>query len=189
MKLFLWTPILFLSTAGCMSNQGLETESWATNNVYRLWYVEKGMTQAEVRLKMGEPYERASYQLEGDKYDTWFYVTKGTVLGQSRMVPQNLTPLTFLNGSLVGWGYPYYNTIRERYERENPEKNGPCVFLWPPLEECLAMSKKEEPPKEEGSEDDQEDSEETQDSQKKRRFDKRDDKMLEEEQEQDFDYW
>lgn len=181
MRFLFWLPVLSLSLS-CMSNQGLETEARATDNIYRLHYVEKGMSELEVRNRMGDPYDKESYVIEEDRYDTWFYITKPTVLGQSRMVPQNLTPLTFLNGSLVGWGYPYYNDVRSRYEELNPSLPVSAFFFFSPSQEAsiFAMAKKEkEPPPE--SQDPPNEEEDP--------LDKRDDRMLEEEKEQDFDYW
>lgn len=77
-------------------------------NQYRLARVRKGMGQKQVLQVMHKPYKYETFEIEEDVYDVWFYVTRTTVLDQSRMVPQNLTPLTFKNGILVGTGYTYY---------------------------------------------------------------------------------
>jgi len=82
------------------------------------------MDERRVLQIMHRPYSYETYEFDGDVYDVWFYVTKPTGLDQTRMVPQNLTPLTFKNGTLVGTGYSWYyyamNGEAAEYERDNP---------------------------------------------------------------------
>ncbi|OGN68685.1 MAG: hypothetical protein A3I67_02965 [Chlamydiae bacterium RIFCSPLOWO2_02_FULL_45_22] len=93
---------------GCLASNGLTYESIATTNQYHLAKVRKGMSETQVLQIMHKPYSYESFQAEGDIYDVWFYVTWPTGLDQTRMVAQNLTPLTFKNGILVGTGYSWY---------------------------------------------------------------------------------
>lgn len=112
--------------AGCMANQGLGTQAWSENNTYNLWRISKGMDQAVVLQIMHKPFRYETFEVDQDVYDVWFYITRPTVLGQSRMVPQNLTPLTFRNGVLIDIGYVYYNyLLKEEKARAKTAKNLP----------------------------------------------------------------
>lgn len=108
---------LLLFFAGCVANNSLQYASIAEDNLYHIARVRKGMEEKEVLQIMHKPYSYESFQVEDDIYDVWFYVTRATGLEQSRMVPQNLTPLTFKNGVLVGTGYYwYYYAMKEQAE-------------------------------------------------------------------------
>jgi outer membrane protein assembly factor BamE (lipoprotein component of BamABCDE complex) len=120
-----------------MSNKGLETDTVSENNRYRLSRVRKGMYEAQVLSIMRQPYQYETFDLGEDVYDVWFYITNPTVLGQSRMVAQNLTPLSFKNGVLVGTGYDYYYYItremaKQRAAEMPPEPATPLVEPRPP---------------------------------------------------------
>lgn len=110
-KIMKWQlPLLFLLSA-CVSNDGLGSSAVAENSIYGLSRVRIGMNQSQVLKIMHKPYKQETVEYQGNTYNVWFYVTRPTVLGQSRMVPLNLTPMTFENGVLVGWGFDYYNYI------------------------------------------------------------------------------
>ncbi len=100
--------ILGLFIAGCMASNGLQYEAMSETNQYHLARIRKGMSQRQVLCIMHKPFSYETFQVDDDIYDVWFYVTRPTGLDQTRMVPQNLTPLTFKNGVLVGTGYNYY---------------------------------------------------------------------------------
>lgn len=99
---------LGIFAGGCLANNGLQYQAMSETNQYHLARVRKGMSQRQVLQIMHKPYSYETFQVEDDIYDVWFYVTQTTVLDQTRMVPQNLTPLTFKNGVLVGTGYHWY---------------------------------------------------------------------------------
>lgn len=132
-----WFILSGLCITGCMSNKGLETDAVSENNRYRLSRVRKGMYEAQVLSVMKQPYQYETFNLGEDVYDVWFYVTNPTVLGQSRMVAQNLTPLSFKNGILVGTGYDYYYYItremaKQRAAETPPVEKKPLVQPRPP---------------------------------------------------------
>ena len=134
-----WCGLIFsgICLAGCMTNKGLETDAVADNNRYHLSKVRKGMYEAQVLSIMRQPYKYESFELGEDIYDVWFYVTNPTVLGQSRMVAQNLTPLSFKNGVLVGTGYDYYYYVTRESAKQAaaalpPEPKTPPVQPRPP---------------------------------------------------------
>jgi hypothetical protein len=108
---------LLLCLAGCMGNDGLGTMTAAQNNVVNLSRLKNGMTETEVLSIMHDPYSRQNIVLGADSYDVLFYVTHPSVLGQISMVKRNLTPLTFKNGTLVGWGFVYYNHLQKEKEK------------------------------------------------------------------------
>jgi len=83
------------------------------------------MGEKQVLQIMHKPYQYESFEVCGDIYDVWFYVTRTTGLDQSRMVPQNLTPLTFKNGVLVGTGYYWYYFAMREQAAEVAAKNPP----------------------------------------------------------------
>ena len=105
---------LLASLSGCIANNTLADAAISETSVNRLSRVYLRMNQEEVLQIMHAPYERESYRVGEDRYDVWFYITTVTVLGQSRMVPKNLTPLTFRNRQLVGVGYDYYHWVQRK---------------------------------------------------------------------------
>lgn len=115
----IWWIASTLAIAGCVSNTALQYDAISTNNIYHLARVRKGMGERDVLFIMKQPYRYETFEIGEDIYDVWFYVTQTTVLGQSRMVPQNLTPLTFRNGTLVGTGYDYYYYLIHEEAKQN----------------------------------------------------------------------
>lgn len=110
-----WLILSSVFLASCVSNNALQYEAVSSNNVSHMARVRQGMSEKQVLYIMHKPYKYETFEVEDDIYDVWFYVTKTTGLDQSRMVPQNLTPLTFKNGVLVGTGYYwYYFAMREQ---------------------------------------------------------------------------
>jgi len=97
-----------------MPNNGLSDTATAEVNVFHIARLERGMNQVQVLKIMRHPYSDQVFILDNDTYDVWFYVTSRRVLGQSRMMPMNMTPLAFKNGILIGWGNAYYNLIKKR---------------------------------------------------------------------------
>lgn len=120
-----WVVLAGLSVAGCMASNGLEYESVSTTNLYHIARIRKGMSERQVLHIMHKPYSYESFQVENDIYDVWFYVTRPTGLDQTRMVPQNLTPLTFKNGILVGTGYYWYYYAMKEEASEVAAQAGP----------------------------------------------------------------
>jgi outer membrane protein assembly factor BamE (lipoprotein component of BamABCDE complex) len=103
-----WLLLSGFVLSSCIANNCLHDDSVAQNNLYHIARIRKGMSEKEVLYIMRKPYSYETFQVGDDVYDVWFYVTRTTGLGQTRMVPQNLTPLTFKNGILVGTEYYWY---------------------------------------------------------------------------------
>ena len=112
---------------GCVANDGLGSSSTAQINIDHLSRLCVGMNQTEVLGIMQQPYSQQTFNMDESVFDVWFYVTKPTVLGQTRMVPMNLTPLTFKNGELIGWGFSYYNYLVKRKKAANKILKGPTA--------------------------------------------------------------
>jgi hypothetical protein len=181
---------LILCVSCSMSNnQGLSTLSSSEVNIQRMSRLIVGMGQLDVLELMRRPYSYESFQIDKDTYDVWFYVTMPTVLGQSRLVPQNLTPLAFKNGVLIGWGYRYYNSFVKNKGLPEKESKKPASpedkALEKPLDQPVAMSDRkapQDPPKKKGEESgkkEEDDRPPSKDSQE----------MLEDDSEYDFNTW
>ncbi len=121
-------PIAFITLfalAGCsVGNDSLYTGSVSEKNINNLARLDIGMNQAAVLQIMRKPYDSEVLQIGSDSYELWYYITSVTGLGQTRMVAQNLTPLAFKNGTLIGWGYDYYRWLmkQEGLERQAQKK-------------------------------------------------------------------
>lgn len=121
-RLFILASIL----TGCLASNALTYTAESTTNQYHLARVRKGMSEKQVLQIMHKPYSYETFHAEDDIYDVWFYVTKPTGLDQTRMVAQNLTPLTFKNGILVGTGYTwYYYAMKAQAMELEPQKPVP----------------------------------------------------------------
>jgi len=117
---------LLLAMSSCMWNGGLTTASQSERNIDNLARLSAGMNRDDVMHIMHRPYSTQTFTMEGIDYEVWFYVTRATVLGQSRMVPHNLTPLTFKEGELIGIGFDYYNyLVKYKEDQEHPKKKAP----------------------------------------------------------------
>ena len=121
--------LLFLCSGCSTTNMVLTTQSAGENNLHRLAHVSIGMSPPEVLEIMKKPYACEIFNYKGDEYEIWFYVTARTTLDQGKMSPLNLTPLTFKNGILIGWGFDYYRFLRRqqrfRYSRPRPAPKPP----------------------------------------------------------------
>ncbi len=185
-----------------MGNMGLSSLADSETNISNLTQVSKGMTEREVLRAMRQPYEYDTICIGEDVYDIWFYTTSPTVLGQSRMVPQNLTPLVFKNGILIGQGYNIYDaillkrgappkapTLKKHREDKSLEKALEAMNKRsdPPPPPMTRTLDEEVPPDEDNPNDHPEKTPEK--PEKKKAFDKEGNRMNEDASEQDFDYW
>lgn len=119
-----WLSLLLLT--GCMANNGLGSAAMSEDNIWNLSRLCIGMNESQVLHVMNHPYMKRSFENQGDVYQVWFYVTRPVGLDQSRLVRQNLTPLTFENGVLLGWGFDFYHQVIRKIEKPiTPEKAAP----------------------------------------------------------------
>lgn len=176
-----------------MVSNSLEYLAVSDKNVNHLMQVEKGMTEREVMWIMHKPFKFEVIHLGEDVYDVWFYVTRTTVLDQTRMVPQNLTPLTFKNGILVGKGYDYYNFLVE--EEENLLYPRPKKTQRKEMDESKGLERALEgrPTAMSNGTQRVDDSEQSEERPRKKAngydWDEQAEEMQDEEEEQDFNFW
>jgi hypothetical protein len=131
---------VLLVLQSCATSDALKTTAISERNVDNLARLNLGMTQSQVLGIMRDPYKDESFQLAEDQYDVLFYVVKPTVLSQTRMVPFNLTPLTFKNKILVGTGYSYYSWLKDKLVES--QKLNPALqigYTFNQLPEMLSM--------------------------------------------------
>jgi len=185
-----------LCLASCMASNGLGSLAVSDKNVYHLAQVRKGMTEREVFFVMRQPYECETFFIDEDVYDVWFYVTKPTGLGQTRMVPQNLTPLTFKNGILIAKGYDYYRYLQKEEARIERNAQAPLEEETPKELEDKALEKALEAPKKPLSMAKRPSKQSPDDPKAPPPAEKEDpgldeegEKMQEQESEQNFDFW
>lgn len=105
-----------LLLTGCMANNGLGSYAESQNNIWGLSRLCVGMNESQVLQIMRYPYSKKTLKCEGATYEFWYYVTRQAGLDQSRLVRQNLTPLTFENGMLLGWGHDFQRYILSQLE-------------------------------------------------------------------------
>ena len=67
-----WLILSVACLAGCMANNALQYDSVATNNLYHLARVRKGMNETQVLQIMRQPYDYETFELGEDIYDVWF---------------------------------------------------------------------------------------------------------------------
>lgn len=96
--------------------------SMTQENIWNLSRLEIGMKQKEVRRIMHDPYKTQIIADDHAGFEIWFYVTRPAALDQNRLVRQNVTPLTFENGVLQGWGFEYYDKVVKNKTPRSQEK-------------------------------------------------------------------
>jgi len=96
----------FLFVGGCGPMKGIE----ASFNRSRLNRLELGMTQDTVKKVMGKPYIREAYELK----EVWLYITAWQADGYT--TSDEMTPLVFENGILIGWGSRFIDENIRKYE-------------------------------------------------------------------------
>jgi len=95
------------------------------------------MSTKEVEIILNKPFKVERVRMDKREYKIWFYLTKGTYLGQTEFIDENFTPFIFYKNRLKGWGYNFYNyffnidNIREREERGKYTED---KDEWPPNE-------------------------------------------------------
>ena len=139
MKNRLLLILLIIVLGGCAGSP-LQTSVEAERHLSNMTDVEIGMSQSDVRSIMGNPYKVEKRTMEGIVYEVWYYITRGALLSQTRLIDSNFTPLVFLSGYLRGWGWNYYNYLfdinnaRFRREEEMRQRYTDDRNEWPPNE-------------------------------------------------------
>jgi len=192
--------LLFLFLVGCVANDTLRSAAIADNNTYGLARLCIGMSEHQVLAIMRHPYSKKTIEYKGNRYDVWFYATRMVGLGQSRLVPQNLTPLTFENGMLMGWGFDYYNYAlkQQKEKKETPPEEPPTKKqrgIQKDLNDLKQVSMSSRPAQQPKGKapsvprQGQGDSEYEEDDREDRYLDEEGEKMIDDENDQNFNFW
>jgi len=106
MKKVVVVLLLVAPLCGCGYMKGME----AASNRGKLHKLEIGMTQDAVMEVMGKPYKREAYESQ----EVWFYITELQADGYTTL--DEMTPLVFENGTLIGWGSKFVDENIKKYE-------------------------------------------------------------------------
>jgi outer membrane protein assembly factor BamE (lipoprotein component of BamABCDE complex) len=148
--------ILILSLVSC-STTLITTGTISDQNRINISSLQVGMTQDQVVGVMGYPYKAEQKSYNGMEYEVWYYITEPSILGQTRLVTRNFTPLVFEEGLLKGWGRNFYkftfNIDNEKWKREMEQKQKYTNDKeeWPRNEHIMILPMNEEPSSEQQS--------------------------------------
>lgn len=131
-KVFLLTILLSLSTFSCVG--GLDSfRNDNRNNILRLSI---GMSKSQVdkimgrnsdsgnetyqakfvgAIKVSNPYKSEILQGKDKLYEVWYYYTD-LKSDDGAITDDELTPLVFEDGKLIGWGQSFFGDAVHRYE-------------------------------------------------------------------------
>jgi outer membrane protein assembly factor BamE (lipoprotein component of BamABCDE complex) len=105
-KLFIFLSIILLLN-GCFKTP-IKTGAISEENRANLSSLAIGMSPDQVLEVMSYPYSTHEKLYDNKVYEIWYYITEPTLLGQSKLITRNFTPLVFENGHLKGWGNNFY---------------------------------------------------------------------------------
>lgn len=101
---------LFLITSACAFNP-LRRSVEAENKKIEMFNLKRGMDQNDVKMALGCPHKTETINYDNQLYVVWYFITKGPYLYQTRLINENLSPVVFKDGVLVGWGWNFYNYL------------------------------------------------------------------------------
>ncbi len=108
MKRMIWiVPILFVLLFAC---------SIGLNQRQRLLKLMPEMSKEQVIQLMGIPYKNEAFSIpEGPFLEAYFYVTDnqpGILIIEDR----EMTPIIFIDGKVIGWGWSFYRDTTQKYD-------------------------------------------------------------------------
>jgi hypothetical protein len=106
-RLFIIYMFLVLFIVSC-SKTIISTGAAAEENIMNMSSLDLCMTKKQVLSVMGSPYKTEKKYNKDGMYDIWYYITEPILLGQSKLIDRNFTPLIFEGGYLIGWGRSFY---------------------------------------------------------------------------------
>ncbi len=134
-RLILLVLLIFLLD-GCFKTP-TKTGAISEENRINLSSLSIGMTQQQVLDIMGYPYKTEEKISHNKIYEIWYYITERTLLGQSKLITRNFTPVIFEAGHLIGWGRNFYkytldiDNERQKRLQEQSQKYTDDKEEWP----------------------------------------------------------
>jgi outer membrane protein assembly factor BamE (lipoprotein component of BamABCDE complex) len=105
-RTFILCMIFTALSNGCGPMKGFN----AAANRDKIQNISVGMTKEQVKQIVGKPYKTEVYGTN----EVWFYITEWKPDG--RTTNDEMTPLVFDKGSLIGWGQAFLVEQTKRYE-------------------------------------------------------------------------
>ncbi|NGX32008.1 MAG: hypothetical protein K1060chlam4_00046 [Candidatus Anoxychlamydiales bacterium] len=142
MKRLILFILLIFSLNGCFKNP-IKTGAISEENRINLSSLAIGMTQQQVLDTMGYPYKTEEKVSQNKIYEVWYYITERTLLGQSKLITRNFTPVVFEAGHVIGWGNNFYKYTfdiddeRQKREEEKRQKYTNDKGEWPKNEHTI----------------------------------------------------
>lgn len=111
MKGLIW----FLAIAFAMGCWPHTTNSTTTAR-HNLLQLKPGISNQQVIHIMGTPYRNEAYSIEGGSLlEAYFYVTDNQP-DYWMIEDMETTPIIFLDGKVVGWGWSFYKDTTQKYD-------------------------------------------------------------------------
>ena len=105
------TILLALAMALCgMAGCGITTGLQAQKNRNNMLKLSTGMSKDELLSVMGKPYQTENY----GQFDIWSYRTD--MMRNFETTEDDLTPIVFEDGNLIGWGSRFAHETVRKYE-------------------------------------------------------------------------
>ncbi|WP_116364672.1 DUF3192 domain-containing protein [Parahaliea mediterranea] len=113
---YLAVLLLVLSAAGCVviQSDGDGSHDWREeerDNRSAISGLQIGMTRDDVQQRLGSPRDSESYRRGDSTMLVWFYRTHRSQ-ADGETTRDEMTPLVFRDGILIGWGEPVYLSSR-----------------------------------------------------------------------------
>lgn len=141
-NLLFFSLFILFSFSKSTIGTGLDADS----NLVKIPLIKENMTKGDIRQIIGNPDKIENKMANGKKYLIWSYITKETTLGQRELLDENLTPIVFFNGRVIGKGRKFYNylfnvnNIQEKVRQEKRQKYTNDRHEWPKNEHVIIPS-------------------------------------------------
>ena len=116
----IFLAIVAISILGCAGSP-MQTGWKAEENRNSMLKLNINMSKEQVLETMGNPRKTEAYLIEKRNIEFWFYLTEGLTVGNKAggIKDEHLTPLSFENGKLIGWGRNFYDrTLKYKHTIE-----------------------------------------------------------------------